>query len=67
MPMATKLDRMVTYLEGLLSIKSHDHFNYAVLQGHLAKENHITSTTTVPMITKRSNVVTSLEGLLPIK
>ena len=35
MPMVTKLDRVVTYLEGVLLIKSHDSFNQVVLWDHI--------------------------------
>ena len=47
MPMATKLGRMMTYLEGLLTIVIQN-FD-AVLQGHVTNADHYISTTTVVM------------------
>ena len=48
--MATKLGRMVTYYDGLLPIKSHD---------HMTNSNNYIYTTTVPMATKLGRIVTS--------
>ena len=47
MPMATKLGRMMTYLEGLLTIVIQN-FD-VVLQGHVTNADHYISTTTVVM------------------
>ena len=46
--MATKLGRMVTYLEGLLTIVIQN-FDNVVLQGHVTNADHYISTTTVVM------------------
>ena len=64
-PIAIKLGKMVTYLEGLLPIKSHGPFitwSWEITW----KKKHI-STTTVPMATKHGSVTTYLEGLLSTK
>ena len=52
--MATKLGRMITYLDGILSIKSHNSRSCEI------------SNITVPMTTKLGKMVTHLEGLLTI-
>ena len=61
MHVATKLDRMVTYLEEVLVIKSYDNI---MMWSHKLKN---TSTITMLMITKLVWMVTYLEQLLPIK
>ena len=53
--MATKLGRMITYLDGILSIKSHNSRSCEI------------SNITVPMTTKLGKMVTHLEGPLTIK
>ena len=60
-PMATKLGRMVTYLEGLLPIKSHDTLTSWILR------DHNIFTITVPIATNRGRILTYLEGLAPRK
>ena len=66
--MAPKLDRVVTFLEGLQTIKSNNHkSNRVVLQGHVANENHYICTTRVPMATKLDRMITYLDGLLLIE
>ena len=56
--MATKLDRIVTYLDGLLLIYSPDRLIKMVLSDHLTSSKYYISTTTIPMVTKRSKIVT---------
>ena len=63
MPLKTQHDRLVTYFDNLLTIKSHDAF----LRDHVINKNHYISTVTVPLVTKLSRMVTNLEGLLLIK
>ena len=58
MPMATKLGRMMTYPEGLLTIVIQN-FD-VVLQGHVTNADHYISTTTVVWM------MNYLDGLLPI-
>ena len=58
MPLKTQHDRLVTYFDNLLTIKSRD---------HVINKNHYISTVTVPLVTKLSRMVTNLEGLLLIK
>ena len=62
--MATKLIRMVTYLERLLIIKL---FNALILQGHVTNKNHYISTGRVPMTTKLGRMITYLDELLAIE
>ena len=59
MPMATKLDRVVTYREGLQSIKSNDHL--------ITWSCGINSNTRVAKATKLCWMVTCINGLLLIK
>ena len=65
-PMAKKLGRIVTYLKGLLAIKS---FNTLItfLARSRDKKNYYIPTTRVPMGTKLGRMITYLTGLLPIK
>ena len=65
--MVTKLGRVVSYLEGLLSIELLDNFYYVVLQNHVTQKNHYTSIATVFMATKFDRTVTYLKGLMHIK
>ena len=60
--MATKLGRIVIYLNFLSPIKSND----LVLRYHVTMEKHI-STATMLMTTKLGNMITYLEWLIPIK
>ena len=60
MPMATKLGRMVTYFEGLLTIKS---FNALITWSN---EKHYISTIRVSMATL-CRIVIYFDGSLPIK
>ena len=65
-PLATKLDRMVAHLDGLLSIK----FHYPLLPWSCDitwQADYYISTITVPLTTKLGRMVTYLEGLLTIK
>ena len=64
--MVTKPGRMVTYAEGLLTIKSLD-FDQVVLEGHVMNKNHFISNTTVPMATKFGRMITYLDERLTIK
>ena len=57
MPMATKFCRMVTYLDGLLSIKSRGCF-ITCLSRSRDKQIPYTSTTRVSMATKFDRMVT---------
>ena len=61
--MATKIGRMVTYLEGFLTIKSRS--DHRFLQSHITNKNHI-STTRLPMATKLGRIMTYFEGFLTI-
>ena len=69
--MATKLGRMVTYLVGLLNIKSFisrlSRFDQVLLQGHVINKNHYISFTTIPLATKLVRMETYHKQLLPIK
>ena len=66
MPMATKLGRMLTYLKGLLTIKSTTPWSRGLAKSH-NKRNRYTSTNRAPMATRLGRMVASLDGLLPIK
>ena len=57
MPMATKFCRMVTYLDGVLSIKSRGCF-ITCLSRSRDKQTPYTSTTRVSMATKFDRMVT---------
>ena len=59
--MATKLDRMITYLDGLLPITLH-----GPLIMWSCKINHYISTTTVPMANKPDRMITYLDALLSV-
>ena len=64
-PMATKLDRMVTYFERLLTIKSF----YALITWSCKvtkKKILYISITRVPMANKLGRIMISFDGLLPI-
>ena len=67
MPIANKLGKVVTYLEGLFSFQVIQSFDYVVLQGHETYENHCTSITKVTMATKLGRIVTYFDWPLPIK
>ena len=58
--MATKLGRMVSYLHGLLSTKSHYPWSHIFARWHW-------SMTTLCMVTKLGRMVTYLNGHLPVK
>ena len=64
MSMATKLARIVIYLDGLIIIKSYK--DHVVLQGHMVNKNHHISITRASMATKPGRMIASLDGLLPI-
>ena len=64
--MATKLGRMVTYLEGLPNHKVTQRPYHVVLQIHVTNKNHI-STIRVPTVTKLRRIVAPFDGLLHIK
>ena len=49
--MATKIGRMVTYLDGLLPINSHDHLIMRSGKAHMINYCHYIFNTTVPMAT----------------
>ena len=59
MAMATKLGRMVAFLEELLIIKPCNAFDHVVSQVHLTNKKHIS------MATKICKMMTYLDGLLP--
>ena len=65
-PMATKLDRMVTYLNGLVPVKSHSHlitwFCKITWQTKIIKSSLPLSTAS-----KLDRMITYLDELLPIK
>ena len=61
-PMATKLDRMVTYFERLLTIKSF----YALITWSCKVTWQKIFITRVPMANKLGRIMTLLDGLLPI-
>ena len=56
----------MTYLEGLLFLKSHDPLITWSCK-ITWQANHSISTTTIPMVAKRGSVVNYLKRLLPIK
>ena len=58
--MTTKLDRMVTYFKGLLTIKSHNTLIAVILQSHMATEYQYISTTRMPMTTTVGRIVAQL-------
>ena len=64
--MAMKLGKMVTYLDGILTIKL-QHPDHVILQSQVTNKNHDISTTRVSMTTKLGAMVARLDGLLPIK
>ena len=66
MPVATKLGRMITYLDRLLAIKSHDLLITWSCE-ITWQTNHFISTTTVPKATKLFRMVIHLERLWNIK
>ena len=66
MPLATKLRRMVTYLNGLLPIRSNNCLITWSCKVTL-QTKIIIFTTRVPLATKLCRMVTYLNGLLPIK
>ena len=61
--MANKIGRMVTYLDGLLTMKL---FNILITWSCKVK-NYYISSTKVPVTTKVDRMITYLDGLLPIK
>ena len=63
MPVATKLDRVVNYQEGLPPKKSHKKLDCVVLRDHMTDENNYKSTTRVAMTTKLGKMVAHLDGL----
>ena len=65
--MDTKLCRMVTYIDGLLPIKSFYHWEKVVLWDHVTNLNHYTSTATISVATALGIMVTYHEWLLPMK
>ena len=67
MLLATKLDRMVTFLKGLLSLQSLEPFAYVVLPDHVTNYKYYISTTTIPMPFKLGKVVIYHEELALIK
>ena len=67
-PMATKLGRMVTYLGGIVSIKSRvSQVTWSCGIMWLTNENYYISTTTMPRVTKFGRMVTYLALLSPVK
>ena len=66
LPFATKLVKVVTYVEGFPAIKSYYHIDHNVLPDHMKNYNYYISCTTMLMVTKLGIIVTYLEGLLPI-
>ena len=67
LPMITKLDRMVIYLDGLLFIKSHDPLIMWSHKIYCQIKNHYIFTTTVSIATRLGRMVTHPNGLLLIK
>ena len=70
MPMITKLGRVMTYLEGLPTIKSHvlyKAFDHVVLRDHVTYGNHYKPTTRVAIATKLCRTVICFEGRQTIK
>ena len=63
--MATKLGRMVTYLERLLTIKSYN--TLIAWSRKVTNKDHYISNTTVFMATKLGRIMSYLNRLLPIK
>ena len=58
--MAAKLGRMVTYLEGLLPIMSHDPLSCGLLRSRFE------TTTTVTIAIKFGKMLVYLDGIVPI-
>ena len=66
--MATKLDRMVIYLQRLLTTKLYKVVLRWSWQGHVTIKHPYSSTTRVPVASKLWRMMTYLDGLLtPIK
>ena len=66
--MATKLGRMVIYLERLLTTKLYKVVLRWSLQGHVTIKHTYSSNTRVPIASKLGTMMTYLDGLLtPIK
>ena len=61
--LATKLSRIVVYLDCLLPIKVTLLFDHVVLQDHTINKNHYIFTVTVPMATKVVKMVMYLEPM----
>ena len=67
MQMATRLDRLVIYYEGLLPTNYHDPLIMWSCKIMRDQSKHNISTTKVPMAMKPGRMVTYLDGLLQIK
>ena len=65
--MTTKLGRMLTYLEGLLTIKSHNALIIWSCKIYVTNENYYISATRVLMTTKVGRTVAYFESLLTMK
>ena len=65
--MATKLGRMVTYLDCLFSIKSDDHIITWFCEITRQTKKHCISSTTMLMTTKCGRMMNYIEWLLPSK
>ena len=63
MSIATKLGRMITYLDELLAIKAHE----PLMRDHMINKNHYILNTIVLMATKLARMVTYLKWLPTIK
>ena len=65
--MATKFGEVLTYLEGLYTIKSYNALIMWSYKSHVTKQNHYIFTIRVPIVTTLGRMVTYLSGSLPIK
>ena len=64
--MAIKLGRMLTYLEGLLTIELHNNLIKWFLVGHVTNKKLYISTTKVDIATKFGRMVTDFDGFLSV-
>ena len=63
--MATKLNRMVTYIQAAPNHEVTQWFEHGILECCVVNRNHYISSTTVLMASKISWIITQLDGLLP--
>ena len=64
--LATKFGRMVTYLEGLLTVSYLTFWSSGLVKSR-DKKTHYTSTTRLPMATKPGRIIIFLDEFIPVK